>query len=161
MNWAFRHWPNEAVYGFLSDDFILLTPGMLQKLEAEAGDWNVAWPNDHVYKQSLVTLWACGGELVRTCGWFAYPELLHNCVDSVWHDIAVHGGVDRYRDDLEMIPLHHTFGTAPMDETYARVEEVNKSAGNIFHMVWERSDERKRIMQRLAEVQKEREYEHG
>lgn len=146
LNWAYRARPNEQFYGFLSDDFELRSPNMLDLLAESAGSWHVAWPDDGLYHDKLVTLWACGGDLVRVAGWFAYPALLHNCIDSVWWDIANSVGIARYHPELRMNPLHHTLKTAPLDDTYKRVEVINLEAGRIFHDVWEPSTERARII---------------
>jgi len=82
-NEMLRRYPHEQTYGFLADDAVLETPGMLWRLERAAGDWAVAYPNDGVWKDGgLATMPCIGGELVRAAGdWaVAYPN------DGVWKD---------------------------------------------------------------------------
>lgn len=117
-NDIFERYPNEPCYGFLADDAILDTPGILKQLEVEAGDWNIAYANDKHWGEKLPTMPCIGGELARTIGFLSPPTITHWAIDNAWGVLGEKLQCLRYRADLTYTHLNPSFGTAPDDPTY-------------------------------------------
>jgi hypothetical protein len=161
MNWAFEKFPKAKFYGHLCDDVWISTPGMLAQLAESAGDWNISFPADGIYDEqppeNLVCFPCMGGKLVRSIGWWAFPELKHNCIDSVITDIGRSLGLLVNRRDLRLGMLGPSERGQPAnwDETYKRVETINLEAGNIFHTSWEKNEREKTLARIRAAMEAE------
>jgi hypothetical protein len=118
-NEMLRRYPQEATYGFLADDAVLDTPGMLRQLERAAGDWGVAYPNDGIWKDGgLATMPCLGGKLVRAAGYLSPPNFVHMGIDSVWTAIGQKLGCLKYLPELRYTHNHPLVGKAQWDKTY-------------------------------------------
>lgn len=146
MNWAFKRLPDAKYYGHLCDDVLIGTPDKLHELVEAAGDWNIAYPNDGVYHGDLTCFPVSGGKLTRVWGWWAHPMFKHNCLDSVIDDLGRELGVLKYLKDVRYVCKHPLFGDAEWDETYRRVEPINREAGFLFDTKWRDSPERKELI---------------
>lgn len=142
MNWAFKRLPDARYYGHLCDDVLIETQNKLQTLVEAAQDWWIAYPNDGLYHGDLTCFPVCGGKLVRTWGWWAHPMFKHNCLDSVIDDIGRTLGLLRYFKEIRYIVKHPMLNTAPWDDTYRRVEEINRQAGYLYDTKWKDTPER-------------------
>jgi hypothetical protein len=125
LNEAFAKHPNEAFYGFISDDVVPLTPGWHTRLIEAAGDWYVAYPNDCLQRHALPTHPVLGGKLVRSVGFWAVRGLMHNFgLDNFWLNIGLHAGVLRYCPDVIFEHEHVIVGKAVEDAGYKFASEV-------------------------------------
>lgn len=149
MNYAFERLPQAPFYGHLCDDVLMAEPDRLPELRAAAGEWYMSYPDDGLHRNSLVCFPCTGGELLRTVGWWAHPALKHNCLDSVLDDIGRSSKLLKPRMDIRFVVKHPSFGTAPMDDTYRRVEEINLNAGDVYHKEWHSSPMRPQILERV------------
>ena len=142
MNFALEHLPHEKFYGHLCDDVWIQTKDMLVELSEAAEDWKISFPSDGIYDEqppeNLVCFPCMGGKLVRSIGWWAFPELKHNCIDSVITDIGVKLGLLVNMRHLRLSMLSPADRVNFWDDTYKRVELINLEAGNIYHTSWEK-----------------------
>ena len=118
--WAFSRFPNESFYGALGDDVILRSPGWNKTLEAEAGSWHLAFPDDGIQHGKLATHPCIGGDLLRALGFWTLPELRHSYVDTMLHVVAAHLKLLKYCPHVFFEHMHPLAGKAPDDETYRR-----------------------------------------
>lgn len=111
-------YPDEDCYGFLADDALLDTPGMLKALEDSCGNWRIAYANDQHWGEALPTMPCIGGDLVRAVGYLAAPLFEHWGIDTMWGELGRRLGLLCYRDDLRYTHLNPVWGTAEDDRTY-------------------------------------------
>ena len=131
--WAFEKFPNEPFYGALGDDIILHTPGWNKTLEAEAGAWHLAYPDDGFQHGKLATHPCVGGDLLRALDYWAIPGLCHYYVDTTLHVIAAHLKLLRYCPHVSFEHMHPINGKAPDDATYQRSARHYEHDSVIFH----------------------------
>ena len=117
-NEILKRYPSAKCYGFLADDAILDTQGMLRQLEQAAGDWNIAYANDGHWGAQLPTMPCIGGELVRAVGTLAPGHLVHWAIDTAWGELGRRLGNLVYCEHLMYTHLNPVWGTAPDDPTY-------------------------------------------
>jgi hypothetical protein len=117
--WLMR--PDEPFYGFIGDDVVLRTPGGLEILEREAGDWFIAWPNDTLQRWRLSTHFCVGGKLTNVLGWWVYPPLRHHYLDMPLYHIAINTGLGRYCPQVIFQHKHFLLGGVEKDATYSRI----------------------------------------
>lgn len=157
MNYAFKIFPDAKFYGHLCDDVWIETPGMLRQLSDAAGDWKISFPADGIYDdqppENLVCFPCMGGELVRALGWWAFPPLLHNCIDSVITDIgrSLNLLVNMRHLRLGMLGPGERAQPQHWDDTYQRVEKINLDAGTVHALEWEKK-ERAPTLERVREA---------
>lgn len=118
--------PNEKFYGFIGDDVVLRTVGGLDKLEALAEDWFVAYPNDLRHRDRLCPHYAMGGKLANKLGWIAPPGFRHGYADVALFNLALNTGLLRYVPDVIFEHRHPHFGNAENDAVYAKAESITK-----------------------------------
>jgi hypothetical protein len=152
MNWALKNYPNLRFYGHLCDDVLLTGKDTLAELSEAAGDWYMSYPCDGIYNTDLICFPVTGGNLIREIGWWAHPMFKHNCLDSVLTDIAKTLRIEKPMMHLRYIVKHPLLGTAEWDDTYRRVEPINREAGHLFDTKWRDSEERRALMVRLGNV---------
>ena len=157
MNWALEHFPKCKFYGHLCDDVLLQGKDVLGALAEDAGDWYMAYPNDGIYNTDLACFPVSGGKLIRAMGFWAHPMFKHNCLDSVLDDIGRTLKIHKPRMDLRYIIKHPLLNTAEWDETYRRVEPINREAGHLYDTKWRDSAERSELMARLNKILDENE----
>lgn len=114
-----RMLPNESSYGFIGDDIVLRTPGAIDKLEEEAGDWYIAFPNDTIQRNRLPTHFCVGGKLTNVVGWLVPNGIRHGYMDLPLLNIGLNTGLLRYRPDIIFQHKHFLMGEAERDDTYA------------------------------------------
>lgn len=124
-NEIFRRYPDETAYGFLADDALLTTPGMLQALEIGAANWNIAYANDGHWGDQLPTMPCLGGELVRAVGYLAPPHFMHWAIDTAWGELGKRLGNLRYFEHLRYTHENPVWGSAPDDATYLRARAAS------------------------------------
>jgi len=155
MNFALEKYPQAKFYGHLCDDVWIQTKDMLSELAEKAGDWNISFPSDGIYDEqppeNLVCFPCMGGKLVRAIGWWAFPELKHNCIDSVITDIGAKLGLLVNCRHLRLSMLSPADRVNHWDDTYKRVELINLEAGQIYHSSWEKN-EREATLARVREA---------
>lgn len=148
MQKFFYIWPNEQMYGYLSDDCVPRTKYWDKKLEEACGDWYFAYPNEKLpdlrpnhplyesvqrYKRprwngQQTDVVNCnfpmvGGKLVRELGGFMPIGLQHFETDVWWQRVAVALGVNRYQPQIILEHMHKDFGKAEDDDTYRQKKE--------------------------------------
>lgn len=161
MNWALEQLPEAKFYGHLCDDVLLTGKDTLAELVEAAGDWHVSYPNDGIYNTDLICFPVMGGKLVREIGWWAHPLFKHNCLDSVISDLAKTLKIEKPLMHLRYIIKHPLLGTAEWDDTYRRVEPINREAGYLFDTRWRDGLERKELLAKLERVLNENEVERA
>jgi hypothetical protein len=149
MNFALQHFPDAKFYGHICDDVLIGTPDKLPELSHDAGDWHMSFPDDGIYSGRLICFPCSGGELIRAMGFWAHPDLKHNCLDSVLDDVGRTCGLLKPRLDIRYIIKHPFFNTCPNDATYERVHDINLEAGKIFHEKWAGTKFRDEVLARV------------
>lgn len=138
-NEILHRYPDEKFYGFLADDALLDTPGMLADLEYAAGDWQVAYANDGHHGPALATMPCLGGNLVRTVGYLAPANLVHWAIDNIWTTIGDKGGLLNYRPQARYTHLNPVWGTAVDDKTYQQAR-INSFGYESIFRAWSIND---------------------
>lgn len=161
MNYALARWPQAKFYGHLCDDVLMAEPDRLPELSHDAGDWYMSFPNDGIYDGRLVCFPCSGGELIRAMGFWAHPDLKHNCLDSVLDDVARSCELLKPRLDIRFIVKHPFFNTAPTDATYERVHDINVEAGHIYHQKWAGTKFRDEVLARVQQGYDAYRRQHG
>jgi hypothetical protein len=127
-------YPNEETYGFLADDALLITPGMLAELEKSAGHWHIAYANDQHHGENIPTMPCIGGDLARAVGYLSPTHFVHWGIDAVWGEFGKRMGLLAYREDLIYEHRNPVWGTAPDDRTYALARQESFGFQDIFRM---------------------------
>jgi len=123
MRIAFMLYKNDKQFGWLADDLRPRTQNWDKLLEKEAGDWllvhcNDLWIANSVSDRarSLCGAFCWGGELVRTVGWWALPDVRQAGIDDAWIDIT-HPDYRKYIDEIVVEHIQHKNGKRPKDDT--------------------------------------------
>ncbi len=121
--------PNEAFYGFLTDDQTPHTPHWWELLAAVAEDRFIATSTSPGSTAALSGVPCFGGGLVRAMGSLVpTPGMNHNGTDVVWRQIGDQFDLIRVVPDVLIYERHPIHGNAPMDATYER-GAFNKTFG--------------------------------
>jgi len=140
--WRMR--PDEPFYGFIGDDCVLRTPGGLEILEQEAGDWFIAYPNDCLQRHRLSTHFCVGGKLTNVLGWWVPATFQHNYMDMPIFHVGLNAGLLRYCPQVIFQHKHFLLEDSERDATYQRIygeagtepeglpEEIGKRAWNTY-----------------------------
>jgi hypothetical protein len=134
-NEILRRYPDEENYGFLADDVLLNTPGMLAELERSAGNWHIAYSNDQHHGELIPTMPCIGGDLVRSIGYLSPPNFEHWGIDVVWGEFGKRMGLLSYRPDLVYTHLNPIWGTAEDDRTYQLARQRSFGFHDIYR-IW-------------------------
>lgn len=105
INDAVRANPSEGFYGFLANDIEIRTPGTLSALAAACPSMGLSYCDDSIHGQNLPTHPCVSGDLVRTLGWWAFPDAAHNGIDIYLQEAANAGGGCKYLPEFLM--YHH------------------------------------------------------
>ena len=129
LNAGFQHKPKEPWYGILNDDHLPKTDGWDLKLT----DLNqrMVWPQDN-YADRISTP-VFDGDLVRSLGWIAPPELRHFYIDDVHELIAECLGCKRL-EDVTVSHEHVNAGRMRPDRTY--LERPNNQRDRAAFLNW-------------------------
>jgi FkbM family methyltransferase len=120
----------EHGYGYralasFGDDHAPRTPGwdtaMLAALDAMGGH-GIVYGNDMAHGANLPTAAVLSSSVVAALGWMCLPAAAHFFVDNAWKDLGEQAGCLRYLPDVTIEHLHHLWGKAPHDGTYAHPE---------------------------------------
>jgi len=125
MRWAFRTYPNEAYYGWLSDDLHPRTVGWDMKLIEAAGQFFMVCCNDlqlatepSIRDGVLPGAMCWGGNLVRAVGWWALPGVNQAGIDDAWIHLAHRlFDVKRYVPDVIVEHMSYKNDKRPKDAT--------------------------------------------
>lgn len=147
-NEMLRRYPDEACYGFMADDQLLETPGMLRALENVAGDWNLAYANDKHHGEAIPTMPCIGGELARAVGYLSPSNIVHWGIDCCWYEIAKRVGALRYQEHLTYEHKNPVWGTAPDDRTYGLARHRSFGYTDLFR-AWVHGGELARAVNRV------------
>lgn len=147
-NEMLRRYPNEDCYGFLADDQILESPGMLREMELEALDWNVAYANDKHHGAAIPTMPCLGGDLVRAVGYLSPQCLVHWGIDCAWYEIGKRVNGLRYLEHLTYEHRNPVWGTAADDRTYALARQRSIGYQDLFR-AWVHGGEMNRAIERV------------
>lgn len=153
-NEMLRRYPNEDTYGFLADDQVLESDDMLRVLETHAGDWNISYPNDGHWGESLPTMPCIGGELARAVGYLAPPHFTHWAIDTAWGELGKRLGALRYLEHLHYTHENPVWGTAPDDETYQKARAASFGWQDLLRG-WMLGGEMKQALNRVRTAMKE------
>lgn len=133
LNEVLKRYPNEPWYGCINDDEWPFTPNWDRQLIKAADNWYIANANDG-WKASfrLQSFVVCGGDLIRTLGWWVLPGLWHWHGEEVMEVLAQHCGLRRFCHDIRTEHRHWRNNRAERDSTYISGEENVKQDGVIF-----------------------------
>lgn len=115
-------------FGMVADDVTPLTDGWDRALVEAAGSDGVAYGYDSINKGKSFTHGVLGGDFVRALGWLILPGLDRLYGDNVIMEVATRKGVLRYLPDVFMEHLHFSNGTAPIDDTYRKLNAAQDRA---------------------------------
>jgi hypothetical protein len=121
--WAFELYPDEEFYGFIGDDVVPRTPKWDKILSEIAGSSRISYPNDGVWNGQLCTHPCIGGDLLRKVGFWAWPKLEHNFMDTVWMLIGLMSDRLTYCPDVYFEHMHPIVHKAEVDDVYRRGQE--------------------------------------
>ena len=113
INEGVKYRPEEPWYGILNDDHLPITEDWDLKLVEACNQ--MTWPKDN-YGDRISTL-VISGDLVRTLGWIAPPELRHFYIDDVHELIAECLGCHRL-DSVTVSHEHVNAGRMKPDLTW-------------------------------------------
>lgn len=123
MQLHFLNYPNEPYYALFCDDEYVYTPGWDTTLVKAAGRFGIAHGNDGWQSENRLHTYAVfGGDLIRTVGWWALPNLWHWYFDDIWELIAKDFQLKRFCRDVKTEHKHYLSGKAPRDKTYEAAE---------------------------------------
>lgn len=130
MNWALRQYPSEHCYGWLADDTYPETKNWCDIIEHQTGDWYFCNCYDRyimdknkkyydiVSRGALMTSGLCwGGELIRSVGWWAYPQVIQVGIDWIWTELIKDSGIAKYLPDVTVRHDNYRTGRRPYDVT--------------------------------------------
>ncbi len=160
-NMILELFPNEKVYGLVCDDLVPHTKYWDVLMEEAAGRWNLIDCNDqwivdpktpYDRKLSLCGAFCWGGELVRTVGWWGFPDVRQAGNDDAWVELCIKNLNLRRHLDYVIIE-HQNWRTEkrPKDDTDNWVRdgvEYIKADFQIFHN-WRISEEPKLIANKI------------
>lgn len=133
-NEAFKKFPNEPWYGFISDDVVPKTHGWDWALITAAGSYGMAVPAGGDTTGGTPHF-VIGGQLVRSMGWLALLGLDRLYIDTVWADIARERGVLRFLPEVVLEHRHFSNKKALFDRTYVK---NSKKQDKIIYQTWKR-----------------------
>jgi hypothetical protein len=125
LNAALTRKPLEPWYGILNDDHVPKTPGWDVKLVEALRNQPMVWPKDN-YADRISTP-VFDGDLVRSLGWIAPPELNHFYIDDAHEVIAEVLGCMRL-EEVTVSHEHVNAGRMARDKTYEERPDVNRDA---------------------------------
>lgn len=143
LNDGLKHKPNEPWYGLLNDDHWPKTEGWDLALVEKLKSQQIVWPKDN-YADRISTP-VFDGDLIRSLGWMAPPEMKHFYIDDVHELLAECLGCRR----LESVTVSHEHvnaGRMRPDRTY--LERPNSQVDRRAFLLWSRDkwpEIRKRI----------------
>ena len=146
------HFPNEAFYGFLTDDQTPHTPHWWDKLSEAAEDRYIAMSTSPGSTAALSGVPCFGGGLVRAMGSLVPTPLMnHNGTDVVWRQIGDQFGLIKVLPDVLIYERHPIHGNAPMDATYERgaFNQVFGARDAVALDAWASSPERDKMNERI------------
>lgn len=121
--------PNEPI-GFIGEDCVVRTPNAANKLQAEAGDWYLAWPNDTIQRWGLSTHFCIGPLLLKALKGVLVPkDFPHHYLDTRLRVIADNCGLERYRPDVIFQHMHYIKHPELHDKVYAQADADFQAAG--------------------------------
>lgn len=118
-NNAYRRYPNEPWFGFISDDVVPITNGWDSILIEAAGRDGMAVPAGG-HDPNGAPHFVLGGDLVRSVGWLSLPGLDRLYIDTVWQRIAEARGVLRRVPEVVLEHRHFSNKKARIDSTYLK-----------------------------------------
>ena len=134
--WRMR--PDEKCYGFIGDDIVIRTPNAVERLEREAGDWYIAYPNDTFQRNRLPTHFCVGGKLTNVVGWLVPNGIRHGYMDLPMLNLGLNTGLLRYCPDIIFQHKHFLLDdTVERDAVYA---VMYKEDGQLQETPWVTDD---------------------
>lgn len=121
LNEILRARPDEAWYGFISDDSIVRTADFETPLVKAAGRSGFANSGDGWQAQRRMHgAVVFGGDLLRALGWWAPSGLVHSFVDDTWEKLG--RTLDNWRHVPQVLVEHHHRANlkAADDPTYVK-----------------------------------------
>lgn len=144
VNEALAFCPFERFYGFLQNDMVLETTGVLAALAAACPDFGLSYCDDDIHGRLLATSPCVGGKLARAQGFVFYPEAKHNGVDVYLMQIAHLFGGCVYLAEHRARHNHHSHGRSPIDTTYLRAQSF-QAADREAERLWRTCDLKRTI----------------
>lgn len=135
INDAVRANPSEGFYGFLANDIEIRTPGTLRALASACPAMGLSYCDDSIHGQNLPTHPCVSGDLVRTLGWWAFPDAAHNGIDIYLQEAANAGGGCKYLPEFLMYHNHPSEKRCEPDavtERLARWREKDAAASSTW-----------------------------
>lgn len=131
INVGVAYKPQEPWYGVLNDDHLPQTPDWDRRLVEAVKNQKIVWPKDN-YADRISTP-VMDGDLVRSLGWVACPDLKHFYIDDVHELLAEVFGCLRL-EEVTVSHEHVNKGRMKPDQTY--LDRPNSQADRIAYMRW-------------------------
>lgn len=125
--------PKENCYGFIGDDVVPITNNWARRLEEEAGDWFLSFPDDEIHHGNLCPHMCVGGELLRAIGWWGNPLLHHSFIDNTLMTIGASLELCQYVEEVKFEHWHPIIEKADMDNTYWAAQKEYQRDEYFFH----------------------------
>jgi len=121
MNWLQDLHPGRKFYGMFADHFRPKTKWS-EPLQAAAGDWFIAWPEDHYVSGWQVSAAPCfGGKLMKELGYICNPRSVHLGTEHPWIHLWHHIGLGRKVSEVIVTHDKSEVNGRPYDQTRQRV----------------------------------------
>lgn len=117
---AFKDYPNEDFYGWLSDDLFPITYEWDVKLIEAAKESGYAWCDDGMNGMKHAAHPCMSGDFVRDLGWICLPGLKHLYIDNALFEMAKRKGCLHYLGDVKVEHWHFATGKSEYDKTYEK-----------------------------------------
>jgi len=132
LNYAYDHFKKEySIYGFIGDDVSIHTRGWETIIFNIIKNKNydvVAYGNDLLRGDCLLTSFFIGHEFLNKIGYMAYPKLNHVYVDTFWRLVASKVNKLIYLPNVVIKHDHYTItAETKFDSTYHRTSKFAHS----------------------------------
>lgn len=123
ISYAYRFYPDEPYYGFLTDDCEPITPRWDVDLAKAASERCIAYCNDGTYhfRKKFYTLPVIHKDIIEAVGYISPPGIKHYGLDNFWCHVAKQSGRIRVLD-RHIIRLTDSVNKEPYDETKKGVQ---------------------------------------
>lgn len=143
LNALFKFYPNEKVYGFLTDHARPMSADWATKLEEAAGDWGIALCDDthlrinpNTGNRRLSEATCFGGKLCRAVGWVWPSMVVHLYGDDIWEEIGHELGLINEVNSVKVKSLLFSKGEMPKDDNHDRLWRGQRYDDKIPYLKW-------------------------
>lgn len=139
-------------YGILTDDLEPETEGWAARLIAQTNGWNIVASNDG-WQQRMQGALVFSGDLLRTVGYLAPPNLKHLYFDDVWESLGKATGCLQY--DLSIMVKHAHAGLKGATDSTAKKVGTFWATDEHAFAAW-RIDGQQKAIERIEQLMRDR-----